>query len=274
MIVGGARQSGEKLFLQHFLGNRAATVGMQGTTIGVVPRTRSAVGQLGFFHVPAAQLDQRVQPLVQVPATKVRPDVADLLLARAPDFLHVVEMFFDRPARGRFRAFLLTAFKHFLANARDQARAQKRGGGVAPLPLDFASGESRLTAEPADNRTPERLYEQQWVLSLLEHVLARLRDEFIREGKERQYEQLRVFITPQTAPASYAELAPALGLSEGAAATVYRKAANRGRSPCDSFPRRPSVRGWYARWPGFDPNWSHPSPSTCPEQRQEASTSG
>jgi len=82
------------------------------------------------------------------------------------------------------------------------------------LPLDFASGESRLTAEPADNRTPERLYEQQWVLSLLEHVLARLRDEFIREGKERQYEQLRVFITAADRTGQLRVLAPALGLSE------------------------------------------------------------
>jgi hypothetical protein len=60
VVVSGARQSGEKLFLQHFTGNRAAAVGMRGTTVGVVPRTRSAVGQLGFVHVPAAQLDQRV----------------------------------------------------------------------------------------------------------------------------------------------------------------------------------------------------------------------
>ena len=37
------------------------------------------------------------------------------------------------PHRGRFRAFLLTAFKHFLSKQRDKARAQKRGGGRAPV---------------------------------------------------------------------------------------------------------------------------------------------
>src|SRR5438105_9855730 len=33
------------------------------------------------------------------------------------------------PQRGRFRSFLLSAFKHFLAKERDRAVAQKRGGG-------------------------------------------------------------------------------------------------------------------------------------------------
>src|SRR5215469_12820841 len=33
------------------------------------------------------------------------------------------------PQRGRFRAFLLAAVKHFLSNERDRARAKKRGGG-------------------------------------------------------------------------------------------------------------------------------------------------
>jgi RNA polymerase sigma-70 factor (ECF subfamily) len=77
--------------------------------------------------------------------------------------------------------------------------------------------------------TPERLYERQWVLSLLEQVLARLRDEFIRAGKERHFEQLKVFITPQTAPASYAELAPALGLTEAAAAVAVHRLRRRYR---------------------------------------------
>src|SRR5262245_26164172 len=42
---------------------------------------------------------------------------------------------FDRE-RGRFRSFLLGSLKHFVANQRDAARAQKRGGGCAHIPLD------------------------------------------------------------------------------------------------------------------------------------------
>ena len=57
--------------------------------------------------------------------------------------------------KGKFRSFLLTAFKHFLCKERDRARAQKRGGGRPTLPLDFPTGESRYLLEPADHATPE-----------------------------------------------------------------------------------------------------------------------
>ena len=45
-----------------------------------------------------------------------------------------------QPERGKFRAFLLTAFKNFLANEWDKAKALKRGGGRTSIPLDFESG--------------------------------------------------------------------------------------------------------------------------------------
>src|ERR1700738_4095571 len=38
--------------------------------------------------------------------------------------------------RGRFRSFLLGALKHFVADARDRGRAQKRGGGIIPEELN------------------------------------------------------------------------------------------------------------------------------------------
>ena len=47
------------------------------------------------------------------------------------------------PARGRFRAFLLVAFKHFMANERDRARTLKRGGGQTFVPLDAVDRRDR-----------------------------------------------------------------------------------------------------------------------------------
>jgi DNA-directed RNA polymerase specialized sigma24 family protein len=63
--------------------------------------------------------------------------------------------------RGRFRSFLLTAFKHFLADEWDKAKAKKRGGGRRSIPLNLESGESRFAQEPMDDQSPERLYEKQ-----------------------------------------------------------------------------------------------------------------
>ncbi len=134
-----------------------------------------------------------------------------------------------RPERGRFRAFLLTAFKHFLANEWEKAQAQKRGSGVAPIPLDFVAGESRFAHEPADELTPERLFERQWVLSLLDRVLRQLRDEFARDGKLDQFERLKVFITPQTSAVSHSDVARELGITEGAVSVAAHRLRRRYR---------------------------------------------
>jgi RNA polymerase sigma-70 factor (ECF subfamily) len=67
------------------------------------------------------------------------------------------------PERGRFRAFLLTALKHLLANERERGNAQKRGGGRILLSLDFGSGETRFNLEPSHELTAERLFERQWI---------------------------------------------------------------------------------------------------------------
>ena len=68
--------------------------------VGVVPGRVAAVGQLAGREVPRPQFRQGELPQVQVPRREVRPQVADLLLAAAPDLLDVVEDLFDRRAVG------------------------------------------------------------------------------------------------------------------------------------------------------------------------------
>ena len=135
-----------------------------------------------------------------------------------------------QPGRGKFRAFLLTSFKNFLANERDKAGALKRGGGKAPIPLDFESGETRFSLEPIDDLTPDGLYDRQWVLTLLNHVLDRVREELIRAGKEQVFEHLKLFITGETVPGGYAEAAAKLGMTEGAAKVAAHRLRQRYRA--------------------------------------------
>jgi DNA-directed RNA polymerase specialized sigma24 family protein len=133
------------------------------------------------------------------------------------------------PERGRFRAFLLTAFKHFMANEWEKARAQKRCGGVAPISLDFVSGETRYAVEPAGELTPDRAFERQWALSLLDRVLGQLREDFACDGKLDQFERLKVFITPQASTASHGDVARELGMTEGAVAVAVHRLRRRYR---------------------------------------------
>jgi RNA polymerase sigma-70 factor (ECF subfamily) len=129
------------------------------------------------------------------------------------------------PQRGRFRAFLLTAFKHFLSKQWEKARAQKRGGGFSPISLDFDSADSSFSIEPASGLTADQFYDQQWAITLLRQIMGRLEGEFDRAGKARQLEVLKGFIIGDHAGSTYAQAAGELNMTEAAA----KKAASRMR---------------------------------------------
>lgn len=124
---------------------------------------------------------------------------------------------FER-ARGRFRSFLLVALKHFLANERDAARAQKRGGAAVTLPLDavFDRAEQRYSHEPRHDLSPEKLFEQQWALAVLSVTQQRLQAEAEHEGKAAQFDRLKSSLIGGDLDATYRTVAAELGTSEGA----------------------------------------------------------
>ncbi len=64
--------------------------------------------------------------------------------------------------RGKFRAFLLAALKHFLANEWDRANRQKRGGGVTVLSLDYQNADTRYQIDPPDHLSPDKLFDRAW----------------------------------------------------------------------------------------------------------------
>ena len=113
--------------------------------------------------------------------------------------------------RGRFRSFLLSAMKHFMANEWNKARTQKRGGGQPILSLNDDSAEHRYRLEPAEKATPESLFERGWALTLLEGVLARLEEEYRREGKQAWMEAMRPALTTDRGAIDYAEMARQAG---------------------------------------------------------------
>ena len=69
-----------------------------------------------------------------------------------------------QPTAGKFRSFLLTCLKNFLANERERAQAQRRGGGQPLVPLDGGDAETRYSLEPVDHRTPDAVFERRWAL--------------------------------------------------------------------------------------------------------------
>ena len=131
--------------------------------------------------------------------------------------------------KGRFRTFLLTAMKHFLADEWDRERAQKRGGGIAPLTLELTTAEAQYSREPADAQTPEHIFERRWALTLLDQVLAQLRSEYARDGKAALFEALHPTLVGERTAQPYAELAQSLDSSEAAIKSAVHRLRQRYR---------------------------------------------
>lgn len=126
-------------------------------------------------------------------------------------------------SRGKFRTFLLACCQHFLANQREFARAQKRGGGRPALSLDFPGAAERYRVEPASSETAEKLFERRWALTVLDQVLEQLHREYEADGKGTLFDLLKSVLVGGVEALSYARIGAVLGMNEAA----VRKAAQR-----------------------------------------------
>jgi RNA polymerase sigma-70 factor (ECF subfamily) len=109
------------------------------------------------------------------------------------------------PARGRFRSFLLTALKNFLANSLEHDRAQKRGGRVLVTSLDDADdGEA---ADIADSETPEQAFERAWAQAALRAAMRRLQAEAAAAGRGALFDRLCEFLIEPPDDAEYVRVA-------------------------------------------------------------------
>jgi len=131
--------------------------------------------------------------------------------------------------RGRFRAFLLAALKHFLANEWDKSQRQKRGGGSAHLSLDWQSADSQFQIADVSATAPDKAFDREWAIALLGKVIERLRDECLAEGREQQFETLKPFLTAGKGAASHADAAKTLGMEEGAVRVAVHRLRKRYR---------------------------------------------
>lgn len=130
-------------------------------------------------------------------------------------------------ARGRFRSFLLTSLKNFLINDWKQASRQKRGAGQAAVSWDEVQAECLFAAEPATAQPPDSLYDQGWAAMLLDRARAALRAEFEQAGKLAHFDRLKDYILGERQSPPYAELAVALGMTEGAVRVALHRLSKR-----------------------------------------------
>lgn len=133
------------------------------------------------------------------------------------------------PGKGRFRSFLLMALKRYLANEWDKEQTHKRGGGQELVWLDGLSAEQRYAMEPADQMTADRLYERRWAMTLLDQVLARLKQEQNAQGKGEHFDQLKEFLVSGGRGTPYAAVAAQMDMTESAVKVAIHRLRQRYR---------------------------------------------
>ena len=123
---------------------------------------------------------------------RAEPDAAEDLTQEF--FARAIERdFFAQydPARARFRTWLRLGIDRMVANAREAAGRQKRGGGTRTVPLDAAELERDLAARaPGPLPDDDELFRREVARTLFTHAVESLRAECETTGK---FVQWRVF---------------------------------------------------------------------------------
>jgi len=143
-----------------------------------------------------------------------------------PDAADVTQSFFARllqkeglqkvdPSKGKFRSFLLASLKNFMRNEWDKENAKKRGGAFELLSLDEMVAEERYKQQPADNASPEQVYDLQWAVTLVKEVIEELRLEYERAGEAPLFEALQPYLTGEIPDGRLAEISARLGVNPG-----------------------------------------------------------
>jgi RNA polymerase sigma-70 factor (ECF subfamily) len=131
--------------------------------------------------------------------------------------------------RGSFRAFLLASLKNFLINEWKRGARLKRGGGETNLSLDWQTADTQFQVAATTEPSPEKAFDREWALALLARVIGRLRAECDADGKVRQFDALKIFLTAGKGALSHADAAQSLGMDETAVRVAVHRLRKRYR---------------------------------------------
>ena len=126
-----------------------------------------------------------------------------------------------RKEKGRLRSFLLTSVKHFLADQSRHAMAVKRGKGQRLIPLDDIRERECIDVERSDRWTADQIYDRRWAFTVLEQVMARLRDEYRSAGNVRFFDQMKKMFIDEAGRPSQAQVASEFEITENAVKQAF-----------------------------------------------------
>jgi len=134
------------------------------------------------------------------------------------------------PERGRFRAYLIGAFKNFLTSQARAEKAQKRGGGAAAIPIDADGAEGLCAAELIETLSPDKAFDRHWARTVMARALERLRDQHASPAQARIFAKLQPVLADGSRLENAAALASELGTTPGALAAAATRLRRRYRT--------------------------------------------
>jgi RNA polymerase sigma-70 factor (ECF subfamily) len=126
-----------------------------------------------------------------------------------------------RKEKGRLRSYLLASVKNFFADESRHAMAIKRGKGQRLIPLDEIHERESICVERSDTLTADQIYERRWAFTVLEQVMARLRDEYRSAGNVRFFDQMKKMLMDERDRPSQAQVAAEFDMTENAVKQAF-----------------------------------------------------
>jgi DNA-directed RNA polymerase specialized sigma24 family protein len=112
------------------------------------------------------------------------------------------------PEKASFHTFLRVCLDGYVANERQAAATQKRGGQSKTVPLEFVTAEGELREQQIPDGMPlEQYFEREWIRSLFESCVRDLKDDAERRGREVAFAIFEHYDLESVTQPSYAELA-------------------------------------------------------------------
>ena len=130
---------------------------------------------------------------------------------------------------GKFRSFLLTAFKNFMVDRWKHAQRQARRPAGGWTPLEREDLERIWVAERVPGDSPDRAYDRRCALALLGDTFVQVEADYAQRGRLELCQRLQAFLHDDPDAASHAETATALGLTESAVKSELHRLRQRFR---------------------------------------------
>ena len=97
--------------------------------------------------------------------------------------------------KGRLRTFLLTSLHNFLMHERDRSQTKKRGGGHQIVSIDEHLVEVEASMMDTAHLSDSRCYDLVWASNIMKRAWQHLENAFEAEGKAKQFDVLRPFVS-------------------------------------------------------------------------------